>query len=430
EVTDVETEGWEFYFIGHKLDQSRAKNTRHIEVSVYKKSEDGNCLGKAGGEIAPTATEKEAEEMIKKLLFQASLVKNPYYELVKPTAKEPESEVPAPAGIMEILPGQMGKEPESEVPTPAQIVADFIQVMRHLPETDTEDINSYEIFASRKKKHFMNSEGVELSSAYPSSMIEVVVNARKDGEEIELYRNYTSGSCGAKELAENLSKTLATGRDKLIAQPTPVNGEFSVVFSTDAALAVYDYFIRRLSAGMIYQKMSDWTVGKDAMPEAKGDRFSVKSAKTLPNSSANEAFDGEGSLVREETFLMDGIVRANYGSRQFSYYLGQMDSFVPGNFVVYGGTKNAEELRQGTYLEAVEFSDFQVDTLTGDIAGEIRLGYLWENGACRIVSGGSVTGNMRGAMKEMWASSEQRQYDSCLIPAVTRIERLTVTGAA
>lgn len=412
EVTDVETEGWEFYFIGHKLDQSRAKNTRHIEVSVYKKSEDGSCLGKAGGEIAPTATEEDAEAMIKKLLFQASLVKNPYYELVKPSAKVPQ------------------KEQESEVPAPAEIVADFIQVMRHLPETETEDINSYEIFASRKKKRFRNSEGVDLFSEYPSSMIEVVVNARKDGEEIELYRNYTSGSCGAKELAENLSKTLATGRDKLIAQPTPVNGEFPVVFSTDASLELYGYFISRLSTSMIYQQMSDWTVGKDAMPDAKGDRFSVKSAKSLPNSSANAAFDGEGSLVREETFLANGFVQANYGPRQFSYYLGQMDSFVPGNFVVDGGTKSAEELRTGSYLEAVEFSDFQVDPLTGDIAGEIRLGYLWENGSCRIVSGGSVTGNMRGAIENMWASREQRQYDNCLIPSVTRIERLTVTGAA
>ncbi len=410
EVTDVETEGWEFYFIGHKLDQSRTRSTRHTTVCVYKKSEDGACLGKAGGEIAPTATRGEAEEMIQKLLFQASLVKNPYYELVQP------AEAAAPA-------------PDGEIPSPAEIAADFLAVMRNLPETETEDINSYEIFANNKKRHFMNSEGVDVSSSYPSSMIEVVVNARKDGEEIELYRNYTSGSCGAKELAESLSRTLAMGRDRLLARPTPVSGKLPVVFSTDAAVALYRYFISRLSTGMIYQQISDWTAGKDVMEGALGDRFTVRSARDLPNSSANAAFDGEGAPIRDETFLKDGVVRANFGPRQFSWYLGQRDTFLPGNFVVSGGTKSAAELREGTCLEAVEFSDFQVDPVTGDIAGELRLGYLRENGACRIVSGGSVSGNMREALKEMRASGEARQYDCYSIPAVTRIEGLTVTGA-
>ena len=40
EVSDEETEGWEFYFIGHKLDQSRTRSTRHTTVRVYKKSGD------------------------------------------------------------------------------------------------------------------------------------------------------------------------------------------------------------------------------------------------------------------------------------------------------------------------------------------------------------------------------------------------------
>lgn len=467
EVTDVETCGWEFYFIGHRLDQSRTRDTRHTQVHVYKKSEDGAFLGRAEGEIAPTATPEEARDMVEKLLFQASLVKNPYYELVKPAVSltnvakgeadgerlslanvakaeadgerlslanvakaEAEGETLSLANVAKAeADGETLSLAKEEVPAPAKIAADFLQVMRHLPETKTEDINSYEIFVSRKKLHFLNSEGVDVSTEFPSSMLEVVVNARKDGEEIELYRNYTSGSCGAKELSEDLSKTLAMGRDRLLAEPTPVFGEYAVVFSTDAALSLYEYFIRRLSTGMIYQQVSDWTCGLDVMPKTEGDRFTVRSVLRLPNSSANADFDGEGSPIRALTFLEKGVVRANYGPRQFSWYLGQKDSFLPGNFVVEGGTKSALELRKGTFLEVVEFSDFQVDPLSGDIAGEIRLGYLFEEGRLRIVSGGSVSGNMREAMKEMWASREERQYDNCRIPAVTRVEHLTVTGA-
>ena len=37
EVTDKKTEGWEFYFIRHALDQNRAKSVEYIHVKVYQR---------------------------------------------------------------------------------------------------------------------------------------------------------------------------------------------------------------------------------------------------------------------------------------------------------------------------------------------------------------------------------------------------------
>ena len=73
EITDVENYGWEFYFIKHKLDQNRVKRTEHTSVKLFKKSEDGKFLGSAVSEIAPTASREEAQAILDKLLFQASL---------------------------------------------------------------------------------------------------------------------------------------------------------------------------------------------------------------------------------------------------------------------------------------------------------------------------------------------------------------------
>ena len=100
-----------------------------------------------------------------------------------------------------------------------------------------------------------------------------------------------------------------------------------------------------------------------------------------------------------------------------------------GNFAAEGGTKSAAELRKGTYLEIVEFSDFQVETMTGAIAGEIRLGYLHEGDQVTIVSGGSVSGTMTDYVKDMYLSKEQKQYNNMLVPAVTRLENVSITGA-
>ena len=64
ELNDVKTEGWEFYFIRHELDQNRAKHVEHIRVKVYQRSEDGSSMGFAACEIPPTATGSEAKELI------------------------------------------------------------------------------------------------------------------------------------------------------------------------------------------------------------------------------------------------------------------------------------------------------------------------------------------------------------------------------
>ena len=117
------------------------------------------------------------------------------------------------------------------------------------------------------------------------------------------------------------------------------------------------------------------------------------------------------------------------GARQFSQYLGVEDSALAENFVVEGGALSEAELREGDYLEVVEFSDFQVNSVSGDIAGEIRLGYLHQNGTVRIVTGGSVSGKIDEAIPTMRFSRETEQYDTWVIPRVTLLKNLKITGA-
>ena len=45
------------------------------------------------------------------------------------------------------------------------------------------------------------------------------------------------------------------------------------------------------------------------------------------------------------------------------------------------------------------------------------------------VSGGSISGNVRELLDGFRFSKETRQYDCLLIPAVTRLRGVTVTGA-
>ena len=405
EVADINERGWEFYFIRHQLDQHRAKSVDSFNVKVYKNLENGELLGSASSLISPDASEEEMRRIVDGLCRDASYVKNPFYTLNGPAVNHEAAE-PAPMDMKAVC-------------------GDFLRVMRSLPETETEDLNSYEIFVSEIRRRFLNSEGVDVTSVYPSSMVEAVVNARRDGHEIELYRLLKSGTCDPEQLSRELAEALTYGRDKLVASPTPALGKADVIFSTDPARELYVYFLSRLNTSMVYRGMSDWKTGDMVAPE----NLTLRAVRTLPNSSWNTPYDEEGAPVRDLTLIDHGKAAGYWGPRQFSQYMKVNDSFDVYNAAVSGGTESAEELRTGDYLEVVEFSDFQVDEITGDIAGEIRLAYLHRDGKVTPVSGGSVSGSMTELAKTMRFSAESRQYNCHLIPAVTRLQGVTVTGA-
>ena len=68
--------------------------------------------------------------------------------------------------------------------------------------------------------------------------------------------------------------------------------------------------------------------------------------------------------------------------------------------------------------------------MSGDIAGEIRLGYWHHDGVTQIVTGGSVSGSMNEASKTMLFSEETVQYNNWVIPEVTLLKGLRITGSA
>lgn len=409
ELTETVRRGWEFYFIRHAMDQNRVTAVQSCDVKLYRAIEDGKFLGSASGSISPTASDREIDKTLQDLLYQASLVKNPAYTLTDTPVE---------------LPNKLD-------PVDVEAIAeDFIRAMQQIPETETEDVNSYEIFVSEIDRHTLNSNGVEYRCIYPSSMIEVVVNARRDGHEIELYRNFRSGTCNGEKLAADIAGALRYGKDRLTAQPTPKLGSSAVIFSTADAVDIYDYFLSRMSADMKVRRISDWEIGKPICETFTGDRITMEAVSSLENSSRDFPVDEEGSVIRDRFLLRDGVPENFWGSRQFSQYLGLENSSRVYNIRVSGGSKSADDVRQGDYLEVVEFSDFQVDPMGGDIAGEIRLGYLHRNGKVTVVTGGSVSGSMQEAASSMTFSRETVQYDTHVIPAVTRLEDLRITGIA
>ena len=80
-----------------------------------------------------------------------------------------------------------------------------------------------------------------------------------------------------------MEETLKIGKDRLLTVPTPALDQAPVVFSTDAALEIYWWFIDRMNAGSKVQGWSDWEIGKP-VAEMAGEPFGIgpDSFRTVP----------------------------------------------------------------------------------------------------------------------------------------------------
>ena len=407
QVTKTKTISHEFFFVKHELDMNRSKEVTHYHVNVYVTGEDNQYLGDASFEVMANSSVEEMQKLIDKGIYSASFVKNQYYELLDTC--EPNT--------------------HTTVTNPMEVAKDFVEVMQSIPETEQTYINSYEIFVNENEKRIVNSKGVDVTYSYLDSMLEVVVNAKQGDTEIELYRNYRSGSCDKALIREELMKTMHIGLDKCIAKDTqPLQG-VDVVFTGSNATRLFRYYTELTSASMKYQQMSMCEVDQPiTTEEIKGDKVTLRGVSYLENSSKNFPYDNDGALIKDCVLIDQHVTKRFWGSRRFSQYLQLENSNSLYNFVVDGGKQSKNDMLQLPYLELVEFSDFQVDSMTGDFAGEIRLAYYHTEDGVQSFSGGSIAGNMQQAQTEMWMSSEQKQYDNFLIPEVVRIQNVSITG--
>ncbi|MGM9940724.1 MAG: metallopeptidase TldD-related protein [Bulleidia sp.] len=408
ELTDTKTEGWEFYFIRHELDQNRLRHVEHVQVTVYVSMNDGASYGIASGELHPTWSVDQKAAFIDQLCDTAQYGENRVFELHEP------------------------KEVRTEAVNinPRDNAAQFIETMKSVHETETEFINSYEIFTDVSTTRFLNSNGIDITETVPSSMVEVVVNARDAEHEIELYRMYRGGSCNSAYLKQEIENTMRYGHDRLSAVDTPVNLNVPVVFTTDAACAIYDYFLARIDGAYIYRGMSQAKEGEALIEDRQEYPLTIRAVRNLPNSSANHVMDQEGGLIEDRVLIDHNMTASITGSRRFAWYLGKKDSFIVSNYEVEPSDVCEDDILKGSYLEVVEFSGFQVSPMTGDIFGEIRLGYLHDDNGITVVKGGSISGNIRNQLKDMLFSDTLKQYNNKSIPAVTCMKHLTIAGCA
>ena len=392
-IQQKQTLSREVFFIRQNLDQSRAKDVTHTKLTVYKDFEqDGKKMrGSASKEIYPTEDDEQIKADIEAMAFNASLVANPWYPLVK---------------------DQKAKQ-ENQKADLTSLLKQAVSALQAVADTDTEKLNSYEIFVNQRNCRIVNSDGVDVAYSMLDEMIEVIITSIGADRETELYHQVVFADQPLETIKAGIQEVFVQAHDRLAAQATKKNKAQTVIISGDDNAELFDYFMEQTNVGNIYMQMSQAKVG-DVLQQADDDtdRITLQVRKNLPGSAKNQPYSDEGVPAQDVTLIENGTICHLWGPNQYAYYLGVKDSAPANNFVISGGSVSLD----------------QMNPQTGDGGGEIRLAYWFDGKTITPVTGGSITFNIRKAMKHLRMSKESRQVNNALVPQAVQLFDVAVSG--
>lgn len=405
-VNEVTTESVELFFIRRRLDIRREKSVHDYSLTVYRDFEkDGKKMrGSSAIGIYNGMTDEELSQAIKDAYYAASFVCNLYYEL--PKGKE-EDFIPSTSRLSSL-----------SLTESAMLMTEAL-----FAEDKGEDVylNSAEMFLEKSVIHILNSEGVDVSYDKYTASGEFVAQCPSPAD-VETYQSFHYTEPDTAALKEKVKYTLETTKARAVAGSAPKSGEYKVIISGHFVGTIFDYYLDRSSASLIYPGYSNYTKGcKVQGDKVAGDLLSI-------DLIANEPYSGEGIKLIDRPLVTAGELETIHGNSRFSYYLNTEPTGIYSQIKVQGGSKSFAEMKTGKYLHVVNFSDFQMDSFSGHFGGEIRLAFLCDGETVTPVTGGSINGSILDTHGNLTLSKELQKEKGYEGPFAIAFEKVNVAG--
>lgn len=400
------TESVELFFIRRRLDIRREKNVHNYSLTVYRDFEkDGKKMrGSSAIGIYNGMTAEEIEEAIKEANYAASFVCNPYYEL--------------PKGRKEDFLPSASKLASLSLAESAMLMTEAL-----FAEDKGEDVylNSAEMFLEKSTVHVLNSEGIDISYDKYTAKGEFVAQCPAP-QDVETYQSFHYTEPDTEALKEKVKYTLETTKARAAAETAPKSGEYKVIISGPFVSTIFDYYLERSSASLIYPGYSNFTKGSKVQGEkVTGDLLTMELI-------ANEPYSAEGIKLTDRPLVTAGELETIHGNSRFSYYLNTEPTGTYSQIKVQGGSKSFGEMKSGKYLHVVNFSDFQMDSFSGHFGGEIRLAFLCDGETVTPVTGGSINGSILDTQGNLTLSKELQKEEGYEGPFAIAFEKVNVAG--
>ncbi len=401
-ITEKHTDSLECFYVKKALDLTRRADTAVTAVQVFRPFEkDGvKMLGDTEVTLRPGMSDGEIKKALEGAWYAAGFVANPWY--------------PLPAGV------QKPARPDEGGFAGRPLAEGMKTMTAALFAADTADdvfLNSAEVFMRRTRTHIVTSAGADAAWEKTDVWGEYVCQCPAPVD-VETYHQFNYRDPEIDALAADVAHALEMTRARARASAAPKTGTYTLVLDREQMRELLGYYVGRSGASMIYQKYSPFQLGNNVA----GGALTIDLAATEP-------YTDYGAPMADRPLLEKGVLKAIHGGARFAHYLGVEPTGWYKAIRVPVGTTPLAELTREPCLYAVAFSDFQMDTFSGHFGGELRLGFLYENGTVTPVTGGSVNGSIMDCQGRMTFSAERYRSANYEGPLAVRIEGVSVAGA-
>ena len=411
EITRSRRKARELYVTMGSVESERMVDTESLELAVYTErwEQDRKVLGESRVVINP---QDDYRERIDLAVEMAQRVSNDPFPLPGPGPKYPD--VP-------LYDRDVAVHPEQAI---GRVRTEIEQAADHGVE-----VSSMEIVAGERETLLLNSNGLELKTEKTRLFVDFVLLSGGDPErETEMHGFRSARFLRDLNMSDMVREYAGWTLDSLSAKEPPT-GSFDVVLSHEAVESFFSWFKPQAGGAAKHQGWSSFTEGVPVAEGMRGDRITLSSDPGLPGGMASGSFDAHGLPLHRRPVVEGNVFRTRMADSRYGAYLKAEPTGDFTNMVVEPGSTPFQDLfRPSPVLHVVKFSVFAPNAVTGAFSGEIRFGYLVGENGVTPVKGGSVSGMMSEALKDLRLSRETVKRESYLGPAGIRVNGLAVAG--
>lgn len=405
-ITESKVETVELYFIKKALDMNRKKKVLNYRVRVFNSFfKDGEEFkGDSTVVVHPSMSFDEIDEVINGGYFAASFGTNKTYK------------VPS---------GYIGEEVVKESKFKDISLEDAALRMRNaLYKNDNFEkgfINSAEIFVRKVEKRIINSRGAD--AAYVKYEAEgEFITQWIENDDVELYNSFKYEDLEEESLALMVKNAILNTNYRDKAMESPKTGRYDVILSGENVKTIFEYYIDNANTQMIYEKYSAFKIGYNVQGKViEGDKLNITITSTEP-------FSEEGMELIDRVLIQDGQLKTIHGSFRFADYLGVTPIGEYDAAIVKGGNTSLDKIFEDGDLHILKFSDFQMDSYTGDFFGEIRLALLKDGEDIISLTGGSLSANIKEVQENLCFSKEMQSHGAFKLPTAVKLKAVQISG--
>jgi predicted Zn-dependent protease len=413
-VCHVNSQGVQVYAVPNQTEAQRVVGIEQYRIDVLRQTSGPDGTAAVGSGNATLLPGGEVETAIEKAVLTAGLVANPVHSL------------PAPAALPDVplIDSDLYEDASATVRTVMERIQTAASQNRGV------QLTAAECFGEIHTTHLVNSRGIDAEQEASQVNIEFVLHSQRGDREVESFTEMRRRRIADLQIESDIEDTTRHTLDQFEAVPAP---------SWQGPIVLRDEVLATFMAGGIldtlgsaeakYAKISPWEIGKSVFHgEVKGDPLTVWANRRIPFGIYSNLFDEEGLPAQRVELIRDNELVAFAASQRYADYLGLSATGAFGGVELPPGKTDTSVLLQEPYVEIIQFSWFNPNTITGDFATEIRFGYLVQNGVRTPFRGGQLVGNYMDALANVRWSAETGMFGNYLGPHTARFNDLKIAG--